>query len=271
MYNLSPRKGKPFVVLNCGAIPQNLLESELFGHVKGSFTGAIRDKKGLFEEADGGVIFLDEIGELPLDMQVKLLRTIQEREIKRVGDNRSIKIDVRIIAATHKDLLEETRRKNFREDLYYRINVVTIKLPPLRERREDIPLLIDFLMQKNRPGRQIKISRDAMRLLLEYKYPGNVRELENIIERAIILCEGETILPEDLPPEITEKATSAKNHSAHHEEGLRHAVSRSTDLAEKELLVKALQDTGNNRALAAQMLQIGRTSLYRKIKKFGLE
>ena len=271
LYNLSPRKGTPFVVLNCGAIPQNLLESELFGHVKGSFTGAIRDKKGLFEEADGGVIFLDEIGELPLDMQVKLLRTIQEREVKRVGDNRSIKIDVRILAATHKDLLEETRRKNFREDLYYRINVVTIKLPPLRERREDIPLLINFLMQKNRPGRQIKISRDAMRLLLEYKYPGNVRELENIIERAIILCEGETILPEDLPPEITEKATSAKHPSAHHEEGLRHTLSRSTDLAEKELLVKALQDTGNNRALAAQKLQIGRTSLYRKIKKFGLE
>ena len=271
LYNLSPRKGTPFVVLNCGAIPQNLLESELFGHVKGSFTGAIRDKKGLFEEADGGVIFLDEIGELTLDMQVKLLRTIQEREIKRVGDNRSIKIDVRIIAATHKDLLEETRRKNFREDLYYRINVVTIKLPPLRDRREDIPLLIDFLMQKNRPGRRIKISRDAMMLLLEYKYPGNVRELENIIERAIILCEDEAILAEDLPPEITEKTTAAKKHTANHEEGLRHAVSRSTDLAEKELLVQALQDTGNNRALAAQKLQIGRTSLYRKIKKFGLE
>ncbi len=266
LYNLSPRKGTPFVVLNCGAIPQNLLESELFGHVKGSFTGAIRDKKGLFEEADGGVIFLDEIGELPLDMQVKLLRTIQEREIKRVGDNRSIKIDVRIIAATHKDLMEETRRKNFREDLYYRINVVTIKLPPLRERREDIPLLIDFLMQKNRPGRQIKISREAMRLLLEYKYPGNVRELENIIERAIILCEGEAILPEDLPPEITEKAPAAKQPAAQQYEGLRHAVSRSTDLAEKELLVQALKDAGNNRALAAQKLKIGRTSLYRKIK-----
>ena len=271
LYNLSPRKGKPFVVLNCGAIPQNLLESELFGHVKGAFTGAIRDKKGLFEEADGGVIFLDELGELPLDMQVKLLRAIQEREIRRVGDNRSINIDVRIIAATHKDLLEETRQKNFREDLYYRINVVTIRLPPLRERREDIPLLIDFLMQKNRPGRQIKISRDAMKLLLEYRYPGNVRELENIIERALILCEGETILAEDLPPEITEKDRAVKKHTAHHEEGLRHAVSQSTDLAEKELLVQALKETGSNRTQAALKLKIGRTSLYRKIKKFGLK
>jgi transcriptional regulator with PAS, ATPase and Fis domain len=271
LYNLSPRKGKPFVVLNCGAIPQNLLESELFGHVKGSFTGAIRDKKGLFEEADGGVIFLDEIGELPLDMQVKLLRTIQEREIKRVGDNRSIKIDVRIIAATHKDLLEETRQKTFRDDLYYRINVVTIKLPPLRERREDIPLLIDFLMQKNRPGRQIKISREAMRLLLEYKYPGNVRELENIIERAIILCEGETILPEDLPPEVVEKRNTTGQAAGRNAEGLRHAVSRSSDIAEKEMIEKALRESDNNRAVAATMLKIGRTSLYRKMKKFGLE
>jgi len=271
LYNLSPRKNGPFVILNCGAIPQNLLESELFGHVKGAFTGAIRDKKGLFEEADGGVIFLDEIGELPLDMQVKLLRTIQEREIKRVGDNQSIKIDVRIIAATHKDLLEETRFKHFREDLFYRINVITIKLPPLRERREDIPLLIDFLMQKNRHGHDINISREAMKLLLSYDYPGNVRELENIIERGIILCEGGSIQPEDLPSEITEKSLPEKKQPSHHGEGLRHAISYSTDLAEKELIVQALHDTENNRALAAQRLKIGRTSLYRKIKKYGLD
>ena len=271
LYNLSPRKGKPFVVLNCGAIPQNLLESELFGHVKGSFTGAIRDKKGLFEEADGGVIFLDEIGELPLEMQVKLLRTIQEREIKRVGDNKSIKIDVRIIAATHKDLLDETRRKNFREDLYYRINVVTIKLPPLRERKEDIPLLIDFLMQKNRHGQQIKISRDAMKLILNYKYPGNVRELENIIERACILCEEGCIQPEDLPPEVLIERDTAEPVGGSNAEGLRYTVSRSADSAEKELIEKALHESGNNRAVAAKMLKIGRTSLYRKIKKFGLE
>lgn len=271
LYNLSPRKGKPFVVLNCGAIPQNLLESELFGHVKGSFTGAIRDKKGLFEEADGGVIFLDEIGELPMDMQVKLLRTIQEREIKRVGDNRTIKIDVRIIAATHKDLLEETKRNNFREDLFYRINVVMMKLPNLRERAEDIPLLIDFLMKKNRHAHQIKISRDAMKLLLNYNYPGNVRELENIMERAIILCENGIIQPEDLPPEVAEKRVAAGQAAGRNTEGLRHAVSRSTDIAEKEMVEKALLESGNNRAIAAQILKIGRTSLYRKMKKFGLE
>ena len=270
LYNLSPRKGKPFVVLNCGAIPQNLLESELFGHVKGSFTGAIRDKKGLFEEADGGVIFLDEIGDLPMDMQVKLLRAIQEREIKRVGDNRTIKIDVRIIAATHKDLLEETKRNNFREDLYYRINVVMLKLPPLRERAEDVPLLIDYLMRKNRPGQQVKISREAMKLLLGYTYPGNVRELENIIERAIILCEGGIIQVEDLPPEVTKTAAAVKQVMPSPAQGLRHAVSRSADIAEKEMVVKALRDAGNNRAVAAKNLRIGRTSLYRKMKKFGL-
>ncbi|MEI6126705.1 MAG: sigma 54-interacting transcriptional regulator, partial [Pseudomonadota bacterium] len=187
LYHHSPRSKGPFIVLNCGAIPRDLLESELFGHVKGSFTGAIRDKKGLFEEANGGVIFLDEIGELHLDMQVKLLRAIQEREIKRVGDNRSIKIDVRIIAATHRDLLEETRKKRFREDLYYRINVITLKIPALRDRMEDIPLLSDFFIKKlQRTKEVVTVSREAMKIFLAYSYPGNVRELENIIERALI-------------------------------------------------------------------------------------
>ena len=271
LYGLSPRKGGPFIVLNCGAIPQNLLESELFGHVKGAFTGAIRDKKGLFEEAGGGVIFLDEIGELPLEMQVKLLRAIQEREIRRVGENQAVKIDVRIIAATHKDLLEETRRKNFREDLYYRINVVTIKLPPLRDRAEDIPLLIDFLIKKNRPGREVKFSREAMKLLLGYTYPGNVRELENIIERAMILCENDIIQPEDLPPELA-KAVAPQRETPHSAPaGLRLAVSSSAEITERAIIEKALEQSGHNRAVAAKLLKIGRTSLYRKMKKFGLE
>ena len=272
LYHHSPRSKGPVVVLNCGAIPRDLLESELFGHVKGSFTGAIRDKKGLFEEAHGGVIFLDEIGELPLDMQVKLLRTIQEREIRRVGDNRSIKIDVRIIAATHRDLLEETRKKRFREDLYYRINVITLKIPSLRQRMEDIPLLIDFFIKKlQRDKENSKVSREAMKVLLAYSYPGNVRELENIIERALILCEDSTVRVADLPPEVTgpprnhlQKETSLK------EDGMKIAVSRTRELAERDMLLKALQEAGNNRAMAAQRLKIGRTSLYRKMKKYNL-
>lgn len=203
IHHHSPRNKGPFVVLNCGSIPSNLLESELFGHVKGSFTGAIRDKKGLFEEADGGVIFLDEIGELPLEMQVKLLRAIQQREIKCIGDNRSFKIDVRIIAATNKDLYEVMKSGLFREDLYYRINVFTIKIPPLRERPEDIPLLIDyFLRNKGLKGNQIRILNKAIKILLKYSYPGNVRELENIIEGALILCEKNTIRVSDLPEEV---------------------------------------------------------------------
>jgi len=272
LYRHSPRNKGPFIVLNCGAIPHDLLESELFGHVKGAFTGAIRDKKGLFEEAQDGVIFLDEIGELPLDMQVKLLRAIQEREIKRVGDNRSIKIDVRIIAATHKDLLEETRKKLFREDLYYRINVITIKIPPLRERVEDIPLLIDFFIRKLRPdGKQVKISRDAMKILLEHDYPGNVRELENIIERALILSENNSINAADLPPEVFRPAqTVVQKNGTLHNSGLKAAVSHTRELAERDMLVKALKEAGNNRAKAAQLLKIGRTSLYRKMLKYGL-
>lgn len=272
LYRHSPRNKGPFIVLNCGAIPHDLLESELFGHVKGAFTGAIRDKKGLFEEAQGGVIFLDEIGELPLDMQVKLLRAIQEREIKRLGDNQSIKIDVRIIAATHKDLLEETRKKLFREDLYYRINVITIKIPPLRERVEDIPQLIDFFVRKLRPaGKRIKLSREAMKILLEHDYPGNVRELENIIERALILCEHNSINAADLPPEIFRPVQSGpQGNGVLHNTGLKAAVSHTRELAERDMLAKALKEAGNNRARAAQLLKIGRTSLYRKMMKYNL-
>ncbi len=272
LYCHSPRNKGPFIVLNCGAIPHDLLESELFGHVKGAFTGAIRDKKGLFEEARGGIIFLDEIGELPLDMQVKLLRTIQEREIKPVGDNRSIKIDVRIIAATHKDLLEETRKKLFREDLYYRINVIAIRIPPLRERVEDIPLLIDFFIKKLRPnGKQVKISREAMKILLEHDYPGNVRELENIIERALILCEHNSINAADLPPEVFRPVqTGVQKNGILQNTGLKAAVSHTRELAERDLLEKALKEAGNSRAKAAQLLKIGRTSLYRKMIKYGL-
>jgi PAS domain S-box-containing protein len=297
IYHYSPRFNRPFVILNCGAIPANLLESELFGHVKGSFTGAIRDKKGLFEEADGGVIFLDEIGELPLDMQVKLLRVLQQRETKRVGDNRTITIDVRIIAASNKDLLQEIKKGLFREDLYYRINVFTMKIPPLRERKEDIPLLVDFFLKKDAPaGNLVQVARDARKILLNYPFPGNVRELENIIERALILCENNVITVSDLPPEMVEAAQDQlkkfrmpaaespifKRYVSTHEgkagqpmlpegRGLRQVLLENRKRAEKDMILKALSEAHNNKVLAAKILKIGRTSLYRKMKQLGIE
>ena len=200
-YNGS-RKDKSFIAVNCGAIPAQLLESELFGHVKGAFTDAVRDKNGLFEEADGGTIFLDEIGELPRELQVKLLRVIQEGELRRVGDSKSRKIDVRIIAATARDLTEEIKKGNFREDLFYRLNVVPIKIPPLRERQDDIPLLLKFFLGKyaKKFGKTINgIHEQAMSRLLNYPWPGNVRELENVIERAVILADADMIKSENLP------------------------------------------------------------------------
>ena len=290
VYHHSPRNKGPFVTLNCGAIPYNLLESELFGHVKGAFTGAIRDKKGLFEDAEGGVIFLDEIGELPPEMQVKLLRTIQQREIKRVGDNRTIKIDVRIIAATNRDLFEGIKKGTFREDLYYRINVFGLKIPPLRDRKEDIPLLIDFFLKKS-PARQktVQVSREAMKMILDYPFPGNIRELENIIERALILCEDNMITVSDLPPEMMEAVQAQferprKNaavfmaaqrtdaaHGAPSAEAAGPVLRTGRQQAEKEIIMQALQATQQNRAQAAKLLKIGRTSLYRKMKQLGLE
>jgi len=297
IYHYSPRFNGPFVILNCGAIPANLLESELFGHVKGSFTGAIRDKKGILEEANGGVIFLDEIGELPLDMQVKMLRALQQREIKRVGDNRTITIDVRIIAATNKDLLQEVRKGLFREDLYYRINVFTLKIPPLRERREDIPLLVNFFLKKAAPaGELVQVARDARKILLDYPYPGNVRELENIIERALILCENNIVTVSDLPLEMVEAAQehlkkfkmpaamvmpAVKRRLSTHEGkegqpffsaagGMRQVLREKRKGAEKEMILKALTEARDNRVLAAKLLHIGRTSLYRKMKQLGI-
>lgn len=272
LYYQSARSSGPFVVLNCGAIPQGLFESELFGHVKGAFTGAVQDKKGLFEEASGGVIFLDEIAEMSLDMQVKLLRAIQEREIKRVGDNRTVKIDVRIIAATHKDLLEETRKKRFREDLYYRINVITIKIPPLRDRREDIPLLIDFFVNKHLKGKKsVKISRDAMKALLAYPYPGNIRELENIVERALIVCEGGVVNKDDLPSEALQvKNEQGSDGVTYADNGLHQVMIQNQEVKERDIISRVLKETSNNKAVAARKLRIGRTSLYRKMKKYGL-
>src|SRR5512139_977486 len=206
LHQKSPRKSQPFVALNCGALTETLLESELFGHVKGAFTGAQRDQKGLFDAADGGTIFLDEIGDIPLSTQVRLLRVLQEGEVKRVGSTDPIRVDVRVIAATHRDLPRLVKSGRFREDLFYRLNVINIPLPPLRERAEDIPLLAHHFLRRyaERLGKRIRtLSPEAMELLCGYRWPGNVRELENAIERAVVLCRGEAVTATDLPPAIT--------------------------------------------------------------------
>ena len=263
------RRDKSFIAVNCGAIPENLLESELFGHVKGAFTDAVRNKNGLFEEADGGTIFLDEIGELPKDLQVKLLRVIQEGELRRVGDSKSRKIDVRIIAATAKDLMEEIKKGNFREDLFYRLNVVPIKIPPLRERQGDIPLLVNHFIERyaKKFGKAVKgISDMAMNLLISYAWPGNVRELENIIERAVILEDTEVIREENLP--FTKKTGQSLYQIEELSNGL--SIKKAEEELEKTLIRKALEMTNGNKTKAAHLLEISHRALIYKIKEFGL-
>jgi len=260
-YN-SERRDSPFIPVNCAAIPEALLESELFGHVKGAFTDAKNDKRGLFEEAHKGTLFLDEISELPLLLQAKLLRAIQEHEIRRVGATRSVAIDVRIIAATNLRLAEEIKVKRFREDLYYRLNVIEIALPPLRERREDIPLLVDAFLKRcvessRKPVRGM--TESALALLIDYAWPGNVRELENVIERAVTLSRSEKITPDDLPP-VIQGARGERRV-------LDEAADRILPLQEieKEYILRILEKTGGNKYQAAQMLGIDRKTLYRKL------
>ncbi len=260
-YN-SDRRDAPFVPVNCAAIPEALLESELFGHVRGAFTDAKADKRGLFEEAHKGTLFLDEISELPLMLQAKLLRAIQEHEIRRVGATRPVSVDVRIIAATNLNLTEEVKGKRFREDLYYRLNVIEIRLPPLRERKEDIPLLVEaFLRRCAEAGRKPVqgISEPALALLIDYQWPGNVRELENVIERAVTLTRGEKIVPEDLP--------TAVQGARGERRVIDDAAERTLPLAdvEKEYILRILEKTGGNKYQAAHVLGIDRKTLYRKL------
>jgi len=273
----SPRRGKPFVAVNCAAIPETLLESELFGHERGSFTGAVGRRIGRFEQADGGTLFLDEIGEMSPATQVKILRVLQERRFERVGSNRSIEVDVRIISATNKDLLEEVKRGRFREDLYYRICVYPIHLPPLRERTEDIPALVGHFIEKfNRKlprRRQVRaVTSEALEYLLRYPWPGNVRELENVIERSMLHATDGVLRPRNLPPHIrSPESASGETAPGSWCEALR--LSREIPRMEEvelELLKLALRLTKNNVTAAAARLGIGRTTLYRKIKKYGL-
>jgi len=256
----SDRKNKPFVVANCSAYSQNLLESELFGHEKGSFTGAIRRKTGRFELAHGGTIFLDEIGEVSPPTQILLLRVLQDHRFERVGGEETLEVDVRVIAATNKNLTEEIRKGTFREDLYYRLNVIPIFVPPLRERKDDVPLLASHFLQKfcQEKGKDVtSISPDVMEILLAHSWPGNVRELENVIEHAIIIAKQEKILPKDLPqyllqqPLPTKQLISLQDH-------------------EKNLIMKTLEETNWNKHQTAKRLKITRSTLYGKMKRYGL-
>jgi DNA-binding NtrC family response regulator len=261
----SSRAAKPFVAVDCGSLAETLLESELFGHVRGAFTGAVVNKKGLFEEANGGSCFLDEVGDISLAMQAKLLRVLQEHEIKRVGGVDTIKIDLRIVAATNKNLEELVEEKKFREDLFYRLNVVAIHLPPLRERVEDIPLLADHFLHKyvdENKKSSSRISTEAMDLLLGYNWPGNVRELENVIERSVTLSHRSVILPEDLPRRIR----------AEKKEVPVQALPSHLPLAELEKIYiqKILEETGGNKKKAADILGIDRRTLYRMAARYGL-
>ena len=267
----SDRASAAFVPVNCGAIPENLLESELFGYVRGAFTGADRDKPGLFEVASGGTLFLDEIGEMPATLQVKLLRVLQEGEVRRLGDTKSRDVDVRLVSATNKDLDDEIRDGNFRRDLYYRIAVVPIHLVPLRQRREEIPLLVHhFVDQYNRKLRlSIEgVDADAMRLLLAYPWPGNVRELENTIERAMVLAEGKRIGENDLPPHVR-MPVSAMDAPELGEDEL--SVKKHGAALERRLIQKALERTGGNRTRAADLLELSSRALLYKIREYGLE
>jgi two-component system response regulator AtoC len=273
IHRLSPRAQTPFIAVNCGAIPDNLLESELFGHRKGAFTDANRDRKGLFEEASGGTLFLDEIGELPLGLQVKLLRVLQEGEIRRLGDSQDIKVDVRVVAATARDLLAEVSRGAFREDLFYRLNVFALHLPALRERREDIPLLVEhFLLRMNaRMGLAVEgTSPEAMRLLVDHDWPGNVRELENCVERAIVLCEGTQIEAEALPDRLRRASPPPVVASPGALDNGDLSIKRASRRSEESLIRRALQKTRGNRTRAAELLEISHRALLYKIKEYGI-
>ncbi len=268
----SPRRDKPFVPVNCGALPDTLLESEMFGYEKGAFTGAVGTKTGLFESADGGTLFLDEVGELGQVLQVKLLRVMQDQEVRRVGGTNSIKVDVRIIAATNRDLEQLVKEGKFRDDLYYRLNVVRITLPSLIERQEDIPMLAYHFLQKCGASatRAVRgFHPDTMSLLKRYRWPGNVRELENAIERAVSLSHGPLLTPEDLPEAITQAAQSSEQKLETAEEG--DEVCLSLEEVEKRHLVRVLKETKNNKVKAAKILGIDRRTLYRMAERFGLD
>ena len=262
----SPRRSQPLIKVNCAALTETLINSELFGHEKGAFTGATAQKKGHFELADKGTIFLDEIGDIPIPTQISLLRVLESGTFQRVGGTRTLKVDTRVICATNKDLFSAVKEKLFREDLFYRINVVPIHMPPLRERKSDIPLLANQLLKKycTETKKNIhRISRAAMNILIRYNWPGNVRELANIIENAVIFCKGRELIPANLPEEMR-KTTQKKGFTLV-------LSSRSLPLAEATMIHKVLEETSWNLKQAAKELDIARGTLYSKMKKYGIE
>jgi two-component system, NtrC family, response regulator AtoC len=270
IHNLSPRADRPFVPINCAAIPHDLLESELFGHARGAFTGAHTTRAGMFQLADGGTIFLDEIGEIPLSLQPKLLRGLQSGEVRPVGADRLVAVNVRVIAATNKDLAHELEAGTFREDLFYRLQVIPIHLPPLRSRRSDIPLLISHFLEKSNSkyGTAAKISPEASVYLWEYDWPGNVRELENVVERLVVLCENSQIGLSDLPPNVCSFVSEKKTPQPtliNKELDLRSALRQF----EQRLIDEALRLANGNKALAARMLKLKRTTLVAKLRSLS--
>jgi DNA-binding NtrC family response regulator len=262
----SRRAAGPFVAVNCAAIPEALIESELFGHVKGSFTGAVKDKEGKFELADGGTLFLDEIGDLRIDLQAKILRALQEREVDRVGGGKPASVDVRVIAATNKDIERAVKEGVFREDLYYRLNVITLFIPPLRERKEDIPLLASYFLKKFNKDADVRIDAGALSVLTSYGWPGNVRELENVIERASVLRRGALITPDELPEKLKKDKPGVEDIILNlPEQGI------SLEDLEKSLIIKALDKHKGNQTRAAEYLKITRPTLIYRMEKFGLK
>jgi two-component system, NtrC family, response regulator AtoC len=270
IHQQSPRAEGPFIPVNCGAIPENLVESEFFGHARGAFTGADKARKGLFLEADGGTIFLDEIGELPIALQVKLLHVIEQKEVRPVGEEQTRPVDVRIITATNRDLAEMVAQGKFREDLYFRLSVFHIHVPPLRERRQDLSALIKFLLQRNTrhtsDRQEITLDPGVEALLMNYDWPGNVREMENVIDRAVILADGNRITLADLPPQITKVEQSARLGDNFHSSGTLREQMRKYEVA---LILRTIEETGGDRRAAAQKLNIGLSSLYRKLEEFA--
>jgi DNA-binding NtrC family response regulator len=268
-----PRAGRPFVAVDCGVLTETLLESELFGHVRGSFTGAMTDKKGVFEEAQGGTCFLDEIGDITPNMQAKLLRVLQEHEIRRVGGKEWIKTDVRVVAATNRNLAELVKKRTFRHDLYYRLNVITVVLPPLRERREDIPALAYHFLRRysQENGKEVRvISNEAMALLCKYYWPGNIRELENTMERAAALAQQQILTPDDLPAEVREGRLPDWSSDLAQEERSFFASSPTLDEVDKHYVQYILRRTQGNISHAAKILDIDRRSLYRMIERLKI-
>ncbi|MGH7899397.1 MAG: sigma-54 interaction domain-containing protein, partial [Candidatus Binatia bacterium] len=267
----SRRADGPFIALNCGAIPGELLESELFGHERGAFTGAVGARDGMFHVARGGTIFLDEVAEMSPPLQVKLLRVLQEREIRPVGSDRTIKIDVRVIAATNKELFDEVGQGRFREDLFYRLQVVPIRLPPLRERRSDVPLLIDHFLEKmnaRRPQARVQLTEGARVLLWEYDWPGNVREVENLIERLVILADSDTIDADQLPPNVRRFVSGKRDaEPAFAENGF--DFNQAVEAFENRLIGEALRRSGGNKQAAARLLGLKRTTLVAKLRRRG--